>query len=422
MTPQANGPRSAKQKRKTDPRKWRAYKDEKNYPNGIPGIYFDSYSDKFLARISGVGTNGKRRTFDKPANSLKQAQKELAKLRAKFEKGDGAASIEADKITFNQLAKAYEEDHLFKPIYDDPDADDRNKQGGLVSVGDAKRAINAFAETFGSRLITTIDSVEIKRWKLARLKTPKQRGGGRRSITSVHRDLNYIRHAFNFAIRKKWLTANPFTGAKLIIPKQEKKRERQITWDEEHRMREAIATRGFEFLGMVLTFLVDSGLRIGELKLLERGMIKLDQGLYGHIYLPARITKNEKGDLPVLTPRLREVIDQRFAVIPNDPKALVFGSDWSDSKIRDEFEAVTKMAGVNDLQLRDSRHTFATRYVSIIPLGELLKMTRHFGEDAIKTLMRYINPPQDSFDRNAKAATSLITAQLERPMQSAHVN
>jgi hypothetical protein len=117
-------------------------------------------------------------------------------------------------------------------------------------------------------------------------------------------------------------------------------------------------------------------------------------------------------------------------MFPNDPKALVFGSGrikrayevWNDRRVRDQWDAVCGMADIDDLQLRDTRHTFATRYVSIIPLGELLKMTRHYGKDAVTTLMRYINPAQDSFDRNATAVENLIAAQSERPLQSAQVN
>jgi integrase len=396
---------------------WIAAKDRNK--KKIRGIQMTSDGRKYRARIHIIGVDGKPKQRVAAAHTLAEAKRKLDDLKTMYKEG-GAELLDAQRITWAQLAKAYEDDHLFKPQYDDASSDERHKTGGLVSVGDAKRALKVFGDFINkNRLIRTIDAIEIKRFKLMRSKTKKERGGGNRSIASVNRDLNYVRHAFNFARRKKWLTSNPMTGEKLIVLKHEKKRDRVITWAEQDRLLEATVTLGYEYLRMTLTFLIDSGLRIGELKLLQRDHVKLDQGLHGHLYLPARITKGkEKRDLPILTPSACQIIEKRLTMIPNDPKALIFGAEWNNRKVRDQFDATTKLAGVDGLQLRDTRHTFATRSISIIPMGELMKMT---GHTEIKTLLRYINPTQESFDRSVKAYATM-TAKMQEPMASDQVN
>jgi integrase len=395
--------------------KWITCLDRNKRP--IRGVQFNTH--KYRARVIRIDDAGKRREYTKHADTLAEAKRRLDDLKTMYKEG-GAELLDAQRITWAQLAKAYEEDHVFKTEYDDDSSDERHKTGGLVSVGDAKRALKVFGFFIDkNRLIRTIDAIDLKRFKSVRSKTKKERGGGKRSIASVNRDLNYVRHAFNFAVRKKWLTSNPFTGARLIVLKHEKKRDRVITWEEQDRLFEATVTLGYEYLRMILTFLIDTGLRIGELKLLQRDHVNLDQGLHGHLYLPARITKGkEKRDLPILSPRAREVIEKRLTTISNDPKALIFGTEWRNRKVRDQFAATTKLAGVDGLQLRDTRHTFATRSISIIPMGELMKMT---GHTEIKTLLRYINPTQESFDRSVEAYATM-TAKMQEPMASDQVN
>jgi integrase len=103
----------------------------------------------------------------------------------------------------------------------------------------------------------------------------------------------------------------------MINAKFETKRETALTDDEETKLLDAAFELGYDdYLRMLLIFLFDTGMRLGEARGLTRGDIKLNQGIYGHIYLPARITKGkERRNLPVLTPRLREVIERRFQTI-----------------------------------------------------------------------------------------------------------
>jgi hypothetical protein len=148
-------------------------------------------------------------------------------------------------------------------------------------------------------------------------------------------------------------------------------------------------------------------------------MIKLSDGIRGHIYLPPRITKGkEKRDLPVLTPRLREVIDQRFAIIPNDPKALVFGSE----SVRDEFDTARERAKLDrEIELRDTRHTWISRAVpSGIPLPEAMLYS---GHKVVDTFLRYLQPSVNEHNANASRFEAFMAAhQVDQPITTDQIN
>jgi integrase len=212
----------------------------------------------------------------------------------------------------------------------------------------------------------------------------------------------------------------------MINAKFETKRETALTDDEETKLLDAAFELGYDdYLRMLLIFLFDTGMRLGEARGLTRGDIKLNQGIYGHIYLPARITKGkERRNLPVLTPRLREVIERRFAMIPDDPKALIFSKQTS---IRFAWDAVRAKANLQrhgeplDIELRDTRHTWISFAVKRgIPLPQAMLYS---GHRVVDTFLRYLQPDQEAHDQNVERYTAhLPINQVQEPMASAQVN
>jgi integrase len=243
----------------------------------------------------------------------------------------------------------------------------------------------------------------------------KQRSAA--NTASVNRELSFLSKAFGYAVRKKWLDRNPFAGARLINIRHEHKREINITFAEEKKLLDV--TIDFPLLRMLLVFLIDTGLRVGEAQKLRRGMIRLHEGIRGHIYLLAQITKGkERRDLPILTTRLRQVIEERFAMMPDDPDALVFGTE----SVRNAFDTVRERANLDrDIELRDTRHTWISRAVpSGIPLPEAMLYS---GHKIVDTFLRYLQPSVNEHNANASRFEAFMIAhQVEQPMTSAQVN
>jgi integrase len=282
-----------------------------------------------------------------------------------------------------------------------------------------------FDEVWGNRTIRSIKPDEIKAWKAARHTTKRGKNEDiERTASGVNGELRFLSKAFGFAIEKGWLDRNPVR--KMINAKFETKRETALTDDEETKLLDAAFELGYDdYLRMLLIFLFDTGMRLGEARGLTRGDIKLNQGIYGHIYLPARITKGkERRNLPVLTPRLREVIERRFAMIPDDPKALIFSKQTS---IRFAWDAVRAKANLQrhgeplDIELRDTRHTWISFAVKRgIPLPQAMLYS---GHRVVDTFLRYLQPDQEAHDQNVERYTAhLPINQVQEPMASAQVN
>jgi integrase len=153
------------------------------------------------------------------------------------------------------------------------------------------------------------------------------------------------------------------------------------------------------FLKAVMTFLLATGIRIEEAERIERGMINLDHGTYGHIYLRARITKTKEArDPPVLTNMLRDLILDRFEATPDRADALAFGS--ITRTCRHSFAVAKETAKIKTFIMRDLRATFATNALDVIPLPIVAKWLGHKGP---KTTIRYFRPQADSHKQHFAA-------------------
>lgn len=391
-----------------DQRKWeRVRQGTPESRNGIRdgslrGIYYDRYSRRYRARYADVSGNWRWQQFP----TLKEAQRAKFKLEEVKENGD-LEKLDRDRVTFKQLSNAYTEAHLNPPKYhSSDDGQAMEKVSGCVDYRDGRRAMKVFEDHFGNKPIRGITHNDVMKWRAARKDVPTERvnidkdTGKRkpRSWRDVHHTLHFLRHAFNYAIEEGWATMNPASNrrvkAKLINTKLERERTRVLQDNEQIRLFRAIDD---PFLKGVLIFLLNTGMRIEEAAKVERKMIDLEQNTYGHIYLPAVITKDKKArDLPILTAELREAIIDRLQAISNEEATRLFPSitDACD----DAFEASRKAAGIEDFLMRDCRRTFVTRAIRVLPMAEVMKMT---GHKVTKTLLRYLEPTDDAHKANA---------------------
>jgi integrase len=273
------------------------------------GLLMRSDGKRWRARIVRLMANGKDiKQMCRTARTKSDAKRYLKELAEDFEKG-GQNAVDASKMKFRQLAEMYRDARLIAPVYDDETSDTRRKERGVASWKDSRAFLETLTAHFGGMLIRNIRHADIEEYKTKRLSEPKQRGGGKRKIAGVHKELEILRACFRFAARRDYLNQSPFDGDTPLISKgDETQRDRVLEFDEEGRLLTALAEDSTlprpvredrKYLRLFLIFLLDTAARCKEARLLERRDIDLVNNV---ITLRSSTTKTmTKRVIPMLT-------------------------------------------------------------------------------------------------------------------------
>ena len=387
-----------------------------------------SNTGKYRARVTKTMPDGSAKQFCRDARTLDDARANLKELKGDFKgikRGDDIERIQnkikGRRMKFRELARIFRDAQLTAAVYDDENSDDRRKQKGIVRFEDSIRFLDILVSRFGGMLIRDIKHNDLENFKFEWLREPKLRGGGRRKISSVHRELEVMRSLLDYGATKGFLEVSPFKGdahdAPLINKAHEKKRDRVLTFQEEARLLNdlnsatsspVLADR--EHLRTVILFLVDTACRHNELKQLERRDIDLSSGRYGEINIRRRITKTaEPRTIPIFTARLRQLIEERLAEIPAEPNALVFGKVC----VKKSFAAAKQRVGIKDFTIHDCRHTAITRWIEAGMSAE--QAMKYAGIKSHATFQRYLNLSHVAHQRNAELVGEYYAANLVMP-------
>jgi integrase len=399
--------------------KWEAYGKE----SGVERRRREGYAVQYRVRITVKDLDGQRVQRTKIIRNPSDAKQARVDLLLEWEtKKNEQAKPDARLVTFAELADEYMRDHIVPPKYDDPHSDDRVKDHGIVGVRDGERAMKLFKDAFGPYLLRDIKKHDIKKWITARKETPKQRGGGKRSLASINGELRFLCGALMYAVEAGYIQLNPCRG--LIDQKNEHKRTRTLTFDEERRLLEVANPT----LASFLVFLLDTAARCGEARQVERRDVNLNNG--GVITLRKRTTKaKSQRVIPILTLRLRQVIEDRLASIPNDPHALLFPETYYFYEYW--LQVAAREAMIDDVRLHDCRRTWVRRWVeSGRPIAEGMKIGGWSTKQDLAMFMRYLNLTEETnqISRDAftaymaQAAAAAQSQQVTELMQSAQVN
>src|SRR5687768_9263092 len=194
------------------------------------GYVFKDKYNRWFARTSYVDETGKRRNVKKCARDRAHGKEVLKKLLRELE-DHGTKFVEASRMTFDELAKYYEETYLLEAEY----VGDR-KVAGLRSKYDIEFRLNIIKEYFSKYKIRELTHQDIEKFKLYRLKKPTK-FDKQRSIATVNRELAILRRMLNVAVANGWIVKNPFMmGKGLICVGDEKPRERILSLEEEARL------------------------------------------------------------------------------------------------------------------------------------------------------------------------------------------
>ncbi len=390
------------------------------------------------ARIQWIDeTTGKRKEKLRRAENRTKARTHIKDMIAELE-NHGEETLNADKMTFSELATKYEKTELVAAIYRDG-----RKAEGKRSIVPQKSLLKPIVEHFGRKPIRKIKASDLKAYKVERLNTPvvvevnnkilndeetkkktrrkyrieKVKKERPRKVATVNRELALLRVVLNFAKNNRWLIENPFERQKgLISASAEVQRDRILSHEEEGRLLAACNGKR-EHLKPLVIAAVDTGMRRGELFKLQWKEIDL---FTRKITVLATNTKTQKSRIIGMTQRVYDELSKLWEISPKVENDLVFGIS---NNVKRSFVSACNDAGLIDFHFHDLRHCFCTRAIRAgVPHLEVMKLS---GHQEIKTFQRYLNLNTESISNSANMLDAYLTleqSKIERIEASNAVN
>lgn len=279
-----------------------------------------------------------------------------------------------------------------------------------------RRNINPY---LGSKRLTDLSPIDVKRWHGTLLESGKRDGGGL-SVASVKLAHRILRRALADAVRWNLIVTNPAAATR--VPKGEPKELTVWSADDARRFLDALADD--RLIGL-WTLALHTGLRRGELAGLRWSDVDLDAGTL--TVAQQRTTANHQ--VVITTPKAKSqrqlllapatVAALRSHLNRQRQERLALGPDWTDSgyvfvdeagveyhphRFTKMFEDAVKKTGAPKIRLHDTRHTMASL---ALEAGVHPKVVQEqLGHSAIAvTLDTYSHVPQavrrDSTDKIA---------------------
>lgn len=338
------------------------------------------------ARLTFVGSDGKRRQLRRRAKTRTEAREILKRLLRDLD-DVGQQTVKGDRMRFRDLARIYADARLVPAEYHG-----ERKVAGLRSWRPPKGYLQTLVAHFGNEGIKTITHDDIERFKLHRLRTSTTRGT-QRAIASVNRELELMRSIMRYAQRQGWINRSPFDmGSPLISKADEVRRERTLSHAEEERLLAACTGRRTH-LRPLLVAALDTAMRRGELF----GLTWRDIDLVSRtITVTAMNSKTARPRTVPMTSRLLSELEALWKQSAKDTNALVFGVT---DTVKIGFTAACKVAGIDGFRFHDCRHTAITRMIAArVPAEEVMKISGHTQSS---TFLRYLNPTGSSLERAA---------------------
>jgi integrase len=348
------------------------------------------------ARVTYVGSDGKRAQKRRRADNKTHARELIDELLSEL-KDHGAESLEADRLTFQQLAKKYEASELVHAVYADG-----HKIHGRRSLAAPKRFLKVLADWFGTRRVRTITHSDVQEYKIHRLQQDSKRRVERDSderkklsVASINRELETLRAVFNYAKRQGWMQKSPFEAGKALITKSaEKERERILSKSEEQALVAQCVDRRAHLRALIIAAL-DTALRRGELFKLQWSDVDFNTG---EIHIRATTTKTLSERIVNMTSRVEAELRNLWERSTKATDSLVFGIT---TDIKHSFTSACDEAAIKGFRFHDLRHTATTRMIeSGMPMEQVMKVT---GHTQMKTFLRYVNVDERQTKRIAIA-------------------
>jgi integrase len=207
----------------------------------------------------------------------------------------------------------------------------------------------------------------------------EQRRAGEVGACTVCNELTVLRHMLRLGRRWEYLDAVP----EIEMPKKPEPRQRYLEPAEIERLLAACARSKNHHLGTIVTVVLNTGMRLGEVMGLAWERVDLAS---------ARLTLyRTKSGKPRGVPMNRDVYDALVALEPDAARRVgpLFarrdGTAWG--QIRNAFATAMDRAEVRGFRFHDLRHTFASHYM--MRGGSLYDLKDILGHADIAMTMRY---------------------------------
>lgn len=339
------------------------------------GYVFQVKGGVWCARFTFTDNGGKRRNVRRRATSKSHGEEVLKEIIREFDKG-GAEQLDAARITFNELCDFYEKHYVSEAKYVN-----NRKVSGLRSVAGVRGYIKVFREHFGRQKLKAITYEHLRTYRNERLNTSTHQSK-QRSLSTVNREMTYLRRILNIAERNGWIDKNPFKkGDALIHASDEIKRERILTRAEEQKLLQACVGYRAHLRPLVIAA-IDTGCRLGEL--IKLRWTDVDFAL-GVITIEAFNTKTMRERQVSITTRFKDELGVLLSTAKSNSD-LVFGIKC---EVRQGFRNACAAANLEGVRFHDLRHTHASR---LDDLGfSLAKIGGQLGHTVMQTTLRYVN-------------------------------
>jgi integrase len=360
-------------------------------------------------RLQYTDEYGRKREKHRKISKKSEARDVIEQMRYEV-RNYGSDTLQADRITFDELADQYEEIRITPAVFING-----IKVAGKKSCSTVKSSIKMLRKHFGRKPIRLIKASDIEAFRKARIgapvvkhvneiviaynpKTKRHRKVkkkvpvySQRSIATVNRELQTLKAMLNFAIQNDWLIQNPFAKYKGIISAaSEVKRDRVLSYEEEEHLLAACVDRRAHLRPIVICAL-DTGMRRGEMFQMRWRDVDLRNR---QIHIPQTNTKTQTARTVGVTERLKSELELLWDASTKRPDGLVFGVT---TDVKNAWKSALREAGIENFRLHDCRHTATTRMIaSGSHHTEVMKIT---GHSQMITFLRYLNVTAETTKR-----------------------
>jgi len=295
----------------------------------------------------------------KIARTKTEARRALESIRTKIAEGRYMDKRQEQHTPFEQACKRFLEwgkSHLRESTF----------------VGDV-HLVKLWKPHFGGKSLDRIRPDEIENYRTQRVENTSKR--------TADYDLSRLRRLFSLSI--KWGLCKDNPAKKVDLFHADRRKDRFISESEEALLFQYLDPR---IAGHVL-FLLNTGLRTGELASLTWENVDLRRGPFGYVTVTADKSKSKKTRHVPLTESARKVLDSLPRSIRSEDFVFSRLNGRNDGLLKKAFKKAVEKAKLKEVSLHTLRHTYASRLV--MAGVDLPTVKELMGHSSIQTTMRY---------------------------------
>ena len=305
--------------------------------------YHDKKTGKWKSKTKDCKEHNTEKKNEKDANTWLDTQESLY--------GENNGNFDKEKITFRQFVEKKTDSHFHQAIWDGD-----TKISGYDSWDDARKfEMNVLLDYFGDKRLKAIEQNDIDQFRAKRFRT-KTKADKQRTLGAVNRECQLLRRVFSLAIKDK-IIFERFDFS--IKQSEEPHRTRILKADEENRLMLQLIKPEFSRYKPFFVTLLETGLRIGELKKITWEMVKnLDQPERCYFALTKRASKTKKARQVPFSPIVREIV---LELVEN--KNFDTDTVFNLTNYKNDVKEIFKQAEIKGFWARDARHCAGTNMI-----------------------------------------------------------